>query len=245
MSIEAINWALNQAPCENSTQKLVLFALANHARPDGTSAFPSVARIMRYTLLSERAIRLHLQGLEELGLIERGDEFVVASHIARVDRRPQCWNLRLDKIIGVQVVQVASERGASDVVNGVHLVQERGAGDAPKPYIEPQIEPSCSFMSEASDLCNLLAHLIEQNGSRSPKITARWMGDMEKIMRIDGRTPQQVESAIRWCQGHAFWKANILSPAKLREKYDQLRLQASRDNKFHQLSGLADFLADS
>ena len=89
MSIEAINWALNHAPCENSTQKLVLFALANHAHPDGTSAFPSVARIMRYTLLSERAIRLHLAGLEELGLIERGDAMVVASYINRPDRRPQ------------------------------------------------------------------------------------------------------------------------------------------------------------
>ena len=245
MSIEAINWALNHAPCENSTQKLVLFALANHAHPDGTSAFPSVARIMRYTLLSERAIRLHLAGLEELGLIERGDASIVASYINRADRRPQGWNLRLDKISGVPLVQVVEVRGASSAGNGVHLVHERGAGDAPKPYIEPSIEPSSVFMSEAVQLCNLLANLIHENGSRLPKVTNRWIQDMEKIMRLDCRTPQQVEMAIRWCQKSSFWKANILSPSKLRDKYDQLRLQASREMTSHPLSGLSDFLAES
>ena len=245
MSIEAINWALNHAPCGNSTQKLVLFALANHAHPDGTSAFPSVARIMRYTLLSERAIRLHLAGLEELGLIERGDAYIVASYISRADRRPQGWNLRLDIVSEVQAVQVVKERGAGGAGNGVQVVHERGAGDAPKPYIEPSIEPSSVFMSEALELCNLLSNLIHENGSRLPKVTPKWVQDMEKIMRLDGRTFQQVEMAIRWCQNSQFWRANILSPAKLRDKYDQLRLQASREVTSHAFSGLAEFVSET
>jgi hypothetical protein len=186
-----------------------------------------------------------LAGLEELGLIERGDASIVASYINRADRRPQGWNLRLDKISGVPLVQVVEVRGASSAGNGVHLVHERGAGDAPKPYIEPSIEPSSVFMSEAVQLCNLLANLIHENGSRLPKVTNRWIQDMEKIMRLDCRTPQQVEMAIRWCQKSSFWKANILSPSKLRDKYDQLRLQASREMASHSLSGLSDFLAES
>jgi hypothetical protein len=44
----------------------------------------------------------------------------------------------------------------------------------------------------------------------------------------DGRTEQEVHGAIEWCQGDEFWRANILSLPKLREKYDQLRLQAQR-----------------
>jgi len=244
VSIEAINWVLNHAPCENSTQKLVLLALANHAHPDGTSAFPSVARIMRYTLLSERAIRSHLAGLEKIGLIERGDSSVVASYISRSDRRPQSWNLRLDLMSGVPFVQVVDLRGAGEAPNGVHLTTERGAPNAPKPYIEPYIEPSNIFMSEASDLCEFLADLIEENGSRRPKITEKWIDDMEKILRLDGRTVDQVRSAIRWCQGDAFWKCNILSPNKLRQKYDQLRLQAQRTSPLSRLSGLRDFVED-
>lgn len=47
-------------------------------------------------------------------------------------------------------------------------------------------------------------------------------------MRLDGRTPAQIETAIRWCQGDEFWRANIMAMPKLREKYDQLRLAAKR-----------------
>jgi hypothetical protein len=34
--------------------------------------------------------------------------------------------------------------------------------------------------------------------------------------------------AIDWCQDDEFWRSNVLSMPKLREKYEQLRLQASR-----------------
>jgi hypothetical protein len=34
-----------------------------------------------------------------------------------------------------------------------------------------------------------------------------------------------------WCQDDDFWKANIMSPAKLRKQYDQLRLAAQREQK--------------
>jgi hypothetical protein len=33
--------------------------------------------------------------------------------------------------------------------------------------------------------------------------------------------------AIDWCQSDPFWRANILSMPKLREKYETLRLRAA------------------
>lgn len=44
----------------------------------------------------------------------------------------------------------------------------------------------------------------------------------------DGRTETQVIAAIDWCQNDPFWRGNILSLPKLRDKYDQLRLAAQR-----------------
>lgn len=262
MSVEAISWVLNHAPVENPTSKLVLIALANHARPDGSAAFPSVGTIERYTCLSERAIRQHLASLEESGIIERCDPAIVAAHIPRSDRRPTGWNLR----IGVQQVQVAAERGASraatgctSFLDGVQEVPDRGAGGAPKPYIEPSIEPSIETESEpkaltasqyrndAIRLCNLLADLMVENGCKRPAITSTWIGDMDKIMRLDGRTPDQVEAAIRWSQASEFWSANIHSPGKLRAKYDTLRLQARRQYAQTQprgFDGIQQFLDD-
>src|SRR5689334_17960947 len=71
MSVEAISWALNLAPVPadrggqpSSACKFVLVGLANHAGPDGTGAFPSVATLVRYTGLAERTVRTWLDRLE-------------------------------------------------------------------------------------------------------------------------------------------------------------------------------------
>ena len=60
----------------------------------------------------------------------------------------------------------------------------------------------------------------------------RWTGHIDKMVRIDNRKPDRIEAVIRWCQadsgsGNGKWKGwqdNILSTAKLREKFDKLEL---------------------
>ncbi|MCE7008553.1 helix-turn-helix domain-containing protein [Kibdelosporangium philippinense] len=84
MSIEAIHWALNAAPIprdrrDSSSLAIVLVGLANHADPDGRNAFPSLARLARYTRLSERSVRYALRTLEELDLIHPSDPEIVAA----------------------------------------------------------------------------------------------------------------------------------------------------------------------
>lgn len=76
--------------------------------------------------------------------------------------------------------------------------------------------------------CEHLADLIERNGSKRPTVSAAWLLAADRLRRIDGRTHQQVMQAIEWCQADEFWRANVLSMPKLREKYDQLRLAARR-----------------
>ena len=80
MSVEAISWALNLAPVPadrggqpSSACKFVLVGLANHAGPDGTGAFPSVATLVRYTGLSERTVRTCLDRLAAEGIISPCD----------------------------------------------------------------------------------------------------------------------------------------------------------------------------
>lgn len=82
--------------------------------------------------------------------------------------------------------------------------------------------------AEARRLCDLLAELMVANGCKPPNITKSWIDEMDRMMRLDGRTSENVENCIRWSQADSFWQANILSPKKLRAKYDQLRLAAKR-----------------
>ena len=84
-----------------------------------------------------------------------------------------------------------------------------------------------SFSEETYFLCNLLADLIEKNGSKRPVVTNSWLIEADRMQRLDGRSVEQIRRAIEWCQHDHFWRANILSMPKLREKYDQLRLKAS------------------
>ena len=74
-------------------------------------------------------------------------------------------------------------------------------------------------------LCALLADLIEANGSKRPTITKRWRDAARLMLDSDGRALAEAERVIRWSQADGFWKTNILSMPKLREKYDQLRLR--------------------
>src|SRR5699024_8006692 len=51
---------------------------------------------------------------------------------------------------------------------------------------------------------------------------------IRRLIDLDGRTVEQIKTAIDFAHGHDFWRSNILSPKALREKYDTLRLQAQR-----------------
>lgn len=78
-------------------------------------------------------------------------------------------------------------------------------------------------------LCQHLSDRIVDNGTVRPPITKRWRDAARLMLDKEGRTEDQIHAAIDWCQSDGFWKANILSMPKLREKYDQLRLAAQRN----------------
>lgn len=84
---------------------------------------------------------------------------------------------------------------------------------------------------DVTRLCDHLADRIEANGSNRPTIGKGWHDAARLMLDRDGRTEQEVHGAIDWCQQDEFWRSNILSMPKLREKYDQLRLQAQRQGR--------------
>lgn len=76
------------------------------------------------------------------------------------------------------------------------------------------------------ELAEYLAKRIENNGSKLPTVTDTWIKEIRLMMDVDGRNVEQIRYIIDWCQDDSFWKGNILSPKKLRAKFDQLRLNA-------------------
>lgn len=81
---------------------------------------------------------------------------------------------------------------------------------------------------DIDSICDHLANRIEANGSKRPTIGKGWRDAARLMIDNDGRTEDEIHGAIDWCQADEFWRSNILSLPKLREKFDTLRLQAQR-----------------
>ncbi|MBK3631605.1 hypothetical protein JHN52_01240 [Streptomyces sp. MBT97] len=78
MSTEAVSWAMDDAPMlrtekdrPDSTARHVLQVLAEHARPDGSNAHPSIVRIQYRTGYDERTVQRAERRLEAGGLIRK------------------------------------------------------------------------------------------------------------------------------------------------------------------------------
>ncbi len=78
---------------------------------------------------------------------------------------------------------------------------------------------------DVSRLCNLLADLIEANGSKRPTIGKGWHDAARLMVDTDKRPLAEIVTLIQWAQADSFWRGNILSMPKFRDKYDTLRLQ--------------------
>lgn len=104
----------------------------------------------------------------------------------------------------------------------------------PQAISETETETETNIVADRADvreLCNLLADLIEQNGSKRPTIGKTWMDSARLMLDKDKRDFTKTANLIRWSQESTFWKSTILSMPKFREQYDKLRLQALREHE--------------
>jgi hypothetical protein len=101
-----------------------------------------------------------------------------------------------------------------------------------KRYTRTPAEPADTPpRADVERVCRHLAAVLEKGGSKKPRITDRWRNDVRLLLDKDGITPEQAVAAIDWAHSNDFWQAHILSPAKLRAKYDTLRRQAAAEQR--------------
>jgi len=96
-------------------------------------------------------------------------------------------------------------------------------------------------------LTQKLVNMMVENNPKSsiinrltPLRQADWINSCRLMRERDKRTQEEIDAMIEFSQNHSFWKANILSMPKLREKFDQLWLQAKKEN----YDGIKEWLND-
>lgn len=93
MSIPAVGWVTKQVRGISTTERAVLYVLADMAslHHGKQQAWPSAGTIAEIIGVAPRTVNRALHSLEERGLISRGSASLVAS--IRGDKRPTVWAL--------------------------------------------------------------------------------------------------------------------------------------------------------
>lgn len=131
MSIELVAKAKKTRLHGDSTAKLLLIVLADYANDEGM-AWPSVKTMAEETEKSERSIQLLLRKLEQMRLIRKGDQKLVAKYAK--GRRPVVYKLFPKTKKGETPMDATVERGET------HCTPETGCiGET---HFTPRVKPT-------------------------------------------------------------------------------------------------------
>ena len=195
MSARATFWAWEQdIP---SSEKLVLLCLADCHNNDTNQCNPSIIYICSKTNQDRKTVLKSLKNLNERCLLTR----------TKVYGSSNQYNLSLSTNIGTKVVP-----------NSVQEV-------VPKMVHKPKREPKKNLRWEKGDMevaekiYNLL--LVLNPKHKKPNMDS-WANEVRLMREQDKHTHKDIISLFRFANSDNFWKSNILSPKKLREKWDVL-----------------------
>ena len=131
MSIELVAKAKKTRLHGDSTAKLLLIVLADYANDEGM-AWPSVKTMAEETEKSERSIQLLLRKLEQMRLIRKGNQKLVAKYAK--GRRPVVYKLFPTAKKGETPVNATVERGET------HFTPETGCTG--ETHFTPRVKPT-------------------------------------------------------------------------------------------------------
>jgi hypothetical protein len=183
-------------------------------------------------LQEARLVTLFEASGRPLVFVNSWDEHQKVSH-PRKPRFPLPWEVReapeLDSCNSPEGLQSAPEDRESTPEDDA---PEQGAGSREqgkgiKADSEAPASEATPPRPDVARVCEHLAAVIEKGGGKKPRITKTWRNDVRLLLDTDGVTVDQAIAAIDWAHADGFWNAHILSPGKLRAKYETLRRQAA------------------
>ena len=222
----------------NPTRKLVLLKLADNANDKG-ECFPSYQHIADHCEVSRRSVISHIDVLIKMGLVEkklRKNQDGSSSNL---------YILHLEK--GSENISPPSERISPPSENG-SLPPSENISPITNHSINQSINhidlslqtktsatsPTKKFSFTEMDLAmakEMFACIQKLNPNHKQPNFEAWANDIRLLGERDGKSYPEIIELFEWANQDRFWQANILSPRKLREKWDVLVLQRNRQAK--------------
>ncbi|CDF97888.1 Putative Possible bacteriophage replication protein [Avibacterium paragallinarum JF4211] len=216
----------------NPLRKLVLLKLADNANDDGI-CFPSYQYIADVCEISKASARTHIEALIQMGFISKKarknkDGSSSNLYILHLDKgMPADSTGMLGDGIGMPADSIGGMLGASTITShsinqSINLPSSSEKNSDGGESKKSRFKFSDDDMTAAQWIFGLVQKL---NPDVKPPSFDSWANEIRLMRERDKRTHREICGLFQWANQDLFWKTNILSPAKLREKWDQLTVK--------------------
>ncbi|PFK18164.1 phage replisome organizer N-terminal domain-containing protein [Bacillus cereus] len=180
-------------------------------------------------------VRLALQTFQQFGMIEiTDDQYICISNWEKHQNVDGLEKIReqnrLRKQRQREKLKLEMSRDSHETITRSHAtdIEEDKELDIDKEKDKKKKEKPSRHKFETCDI-NGAKYLFERIKGNNPKQKEpnfdSWANDFRLMREKDNRELKEIKDVIDWCQADPFWQGNILSPKKLREKFDQLTIQ--------------------
>ena len=194
----------------------------------------SVSQFMKVTGLSNRKVIDACERLVELGLLEQK----IGSNKTKVFSVKDYKTSGSEESSLVKKVHSGSEESSLSVVKKVHTqnnninntTKNNNTSSSGKNF-QPRTKAKKNvFSGDDLKAAEWIFHLIRKlNPSfKEPKFES-WANDIRLMRERDNRTHKDICELFKWANQDRFWSVNILSPATLRAKWDQLSMKRNAE----------------
>lgn len=209
--------ALARFPGLSPGAKLLYGRLAQYAGKDG-ACYPSQETLAVEIGVTDRWVRKLIMELQDGGFIKAVRPKGTDRLNHKTSRYVFLWHIIFDRS-GEEGSFRSEKEGSFRSYNKVLKENQKKENQNPS-------------SEHAFRLAELLLSLIlfRKPDFKKPNLQS-WARDIDRMLRLDNRTPDRVEAVIRWTQQDPFWQVNILSAKTLRDKFDQLELKMNQPAK--------------
>lgn len=193
----------------------------------------SIGQFMEVTGLSNRSVITACDSLVEKGLLVRsGGERRLNTYSVKSFNIPQTGEKSSSDKTGENISQTG-EKSSSNLVKKVHTqnnnkntIQNNNTSSSGK-FSQTRAKARKNVFSDDDLMAAewILGLIRKLNPSfKEPKIES-WANDIRLMRERDNRTHKDICELFKWANQDRFWSVNILSPATLRAKWDQLSMK--------------------
>lgn len=222
------NWLIYDAlPRMNGGACRVLLALGLFRNFQTGECYPSIPRLAEITGMTERAVQRGIKELEGLGVLTV--QYTKGGRPKRGTVKTNSYQFveYAPPKNGDSQVTLTQNKGDSRVrVNGDTGVTRTYQRNKPSKNASHSSRRALRFDEADAATARWMLELIReiQPGFKQPDL-AKWANAIRLMREHDGRADDDIRDLFQCVNRDPFWRGNVLSPAKLRQQWDQLDIK--------------------